>query len=453
MKKKICSLLLALIMVATMLPSVTWADETTSGSCGENLTWTLDDSGTLTISGAGEMENYWEENPALWNAYKSEITSAVILKGATSVGEYALFGCAALTSITIPDSVTRIGSYALNCPALTDVYFAGSQSQWNAIEIADEGNDPLRNATIHFAQPDPQPPVETGGTITVSSVSARAGQTVTVKLDLSANKGISNMRLQMSYPEGFTLESIRNGAALSTLDFTPPGDLTANPVNFVWDGIAADSSEGCILELTFRAADTVAAGDYSISLSYQKNDVLDGELKEIDLALQDGTVSVSTVTYGSLTGAVTSFGDESDEVTLELIPLGGTEAIYTTKATGATAATASGTKITSTYAFTNVEAGRYTLRVIKKNHVTREYEVEILADGAVQDVMICLLGDVNMDGKVNTKDYTRLLKHVNRTSLLDGYALQCANVNGDTKVNTKDYTRLLKHINRTAPLW
>ena len=31
---------------------------TASGTCGDNLTWTLDDSGTLTISGSGEMYNY-----------------------------------------------------------------------------------------------------------------------------------------------------------------------------------------------------------------------------------------------------------------------------------------------------------------------------------------------------------------------------------------------------------
>ena len=144
--------------------------------------------------------------------------------------------------------------------------------------------------------------VKTSGIVTVSDAKAKPGKTVTVKVDLSANKGISNMRLQMSYPEGFTLESIQKGDALSTLFFTPPGKLTANPVNFVWDGTAADMSEGCILELTFRIADTVAVGEYSISLSYQKDDVLDGSLEGIDLALQSGTVSVVEFTRGDIDG-------------------------------------------------------------------------------------------------------------------------------------------------------
>ena len=29
-----------------------------SGKCGENLTWTLDDDGTLTISGTCKMDDY-----------------------------------------------------------------------------------------------------------------------------------------------------------------------------------------------------------------------------------------------------------------------------------------------------------------------------------------------------------------------------------------------------------
>ena len=279
------------------------------------------------------------------------LTNVIIPNGVTSIGELAFSGCKNLSVVTIPDSVNNIGFYAFsNCKALssvtlpdglmsikgstfnecsnlisikipnsvtqigwaafsgcsnlTDVYYDGTEEQWKQVKI-DNGNDAnylLNAATIHFKEPEPQPPVETSGTIAVSSVRARAGQTITVKVALSANKGISNMRLQMSYPEGFTLESIQKGDALSTLFFTPPGKLTANPINFLWDGREADTSEGCILELTFRIADTVAAGEYSISLSYQKDDVLDGSLEGIDLALQSGTVSVVEFTRGDIDG-------------------------------------------------------------------------------------------------------------------------------------------------------
>ena len=64
---------------------------------------------------------------------------------------YGFFeGCSSLTSVTIPDSVTVIGWRAfLNCSKLKDVYYKGTKTQWNKIDI-DEENDPLMNATIHY---------------------------------------------------------------------------------------------------------------------------------------------------------------------------------------------------------------------------------------------------------------------------------------------------------------
>ena len=49
----------------------------TSGTCGDNLTWTLDDSGTLTISGTGDMWD-WETNSEPWYDYNADISSVII---------------------------------------------------------------------------------------------------------------------------------------------------------------------------------------------------------------------------------------------------------------------------------------------------------------------------------------------------------------------------------------
>ena len=78
------------------------------------------------------------------------LTSITIPEGVTYIDEFTFNECHSLTSVVIPRSVTRIGSSAFSgCDGLKDVYYAGSQSQWNGIEISD-GNDSLLSADIHF---------------------------------------------------------------------------------------------------------------------------------------------------------------------------------------------------------------------------------------------------------------------------------------------------------------
>ena len=73
----------------------------------------------------------------------------IIPEGVTSIGIYAFRGCSGLTSVTIPKSVTSIGRYAFfGCSSLTDVYFTGTESQWNM--ITKETYAIPYTATIHY---------------------------------------------------------------------------------------------------------------------------------------------------------------------------------------------------------------------------------------------------------------------------------------------------------------
>ena len=94
------------------------AETIASGTCGDNLTWTLTDSGTLTISGTGEMYDY-DSRPIAWS-YK--IREVQIEKGVTSIGNMAFNLCSNLTSVTIPEGVMSIGDGAFaNCTSLTSI--------------------------------------------------------------------------------------------------------------------------------------------------------------------------------------------------------------------------------------------------------------------------------------------------------------------------------------------
>ena len=124
MKKRILSLLLALALLLTALPQYLTparAAVISSGSCGKNLTWTLDANGLLTISGTGEMADY-ENNPPPWYDQRTSIQSVIIENGVTSIGDFAFYGCNILTSASLPDSVTSIGSYSFSlCRSLISI--------------------------------------------------------------------------------------------------------------------------------------------------------------------------------------------------------------------------------------------------------------------------------------------------------------------------------------------
>ena len=104
------------------LPAITAnaVDIVDSGSCGaegDNVTWTLDSEGTLTISGEGAMY----KKPWSISEWDTDISKVIIEDGITSIPETA-FAFHNINEIIIPDSVTSIGSYAfINCGKLTEI--------------------------------------------------------------------------------------------------------------------------------------------------------------------------------------------------------------------------------------------------------------------------------------------------------------------------------------------
>ena len=80
---------------------------------------------------------------------KTGLTEIVIPRNVTAIEDYAFSYCTSLTKVAFSANVTSVGKYAFNnCTALTDVYYTGTQTQWNAITVAKD-NEPLLNAALH----------------------------------------------------------------------------------------------------------------------------------------------------------------------------------------------------------------------------------------------------------------------------------------------------------------
>ena len=133
MKKRLFAFAIFLALFVTMLPLP--AQAATSGTCGDNLTWTLDDAGTLTISGTGAMEDYDYYGATPWHDNWDTITSLVIEEGVASIGSRAFDDCSNLTRISIPESVTSIGEYAFHwCSSLVEIHVAENNPNYSSDE-------------------------------------------------------------------------------------------------------------------------------------------------------------------------------------------------------------------------------------------------------------------------------------------------------------------------------
>ena len=98
-----------------------------SGTCGENLTWTLTDQRVLTISGTGDM--VFDPVVPWYNVYHESIYTVIIEDGVTSIGGGAFSECSNLQSVSIPDSIKKIGDAAFTYTHLTSVTIPASVTE------------------------------------------------------------------------------------------------------------------------------------------------------------------------------------------------------------------------------------------------------------------------------------------------------------------------------------
>ncbi|MCC8069311.1 MAG: leucine-rich repeat domain-containing protein, partial [Ruminococcus sp.] len=98
----ICCGGLAIPQVGEVSSLVVSAEDEYSGSCGENCTYSFDTTtGTLTISGTGDMEDYSYNSVLPWYSFSEYIKTVIIEDGVTSIGSYAFYKCTSLTEVTI----------------------------------------------------------------------------------------------------------------------------------------------------------------------------------------------------------------------------------------------------------------------------------------------------------------------------------------------------------------
>ena len=126
-KKRILSLFIVLALSLSMWPmsALAVSKGALSGSCGENLTWTISEDGTMTITGFGEMyDSAWPaEELYTWETCANYAKALVITEGVTTIGDYAFSTYFSnLTSVSLPSTIKEIGYSAFSdCTKLAGI--------------------------------------------------------------------------------------------------------------------------------------------------------------------------------------------------------------------------------------------------------------------------------------------------------------------------------------------
>ena len=154
----------------------------------------------------------------------------------------------------------------------------------------------------------------------------------------------------------------------------------------------------------------------------------------------------------TVSGTATSFNSDTDDVTIQLIASGASEPAYETIVKGNGAS----------YSIAGVLPGTYTMKVMKQNHVKREYTVIVGTNPVVQDVEIWLLGDVTGDGVVDISDATQIKRKYNgKTSIFgsadaetETYRLIVANVySSDDSIDITDAAQIKRYYNGKSSIF
>lgn len=280
----------------------------------------------------------------------------------------------------------------------------------------------------------------TNNGVAVTNGAGAPGSEVRMRVSIRSAM-VDYVGLQITYDEKLTLvvddndDDIDDGsrwlmeAALS--------DVNAEKGVAVWAG-EYQEIKGDIFELVFRISEEASVDDVlNVSCTVLAKN---GNEKELE---QGATASVMVKNLAKISGTVTSYGTETDPVTVEL--LNGDAIVKSqTLENGETA-----------YEF-EVEADVYTIRVKKTKHCPREYEVDMTKlEDAVQDAEIRLYGDVNGDGEISTGDAMQILNHINGNDsiITDPYIKEVIDTIKDGEISTGDVMQILNYINGNASVF
>ena len=108
----VCFLISFVLLISACFPFSASAAELAHGDLGEVAVWAVFEDGLLAVTGEGILPDVIpSEIP--WQEHAAAITSLSLSEGITAIGVHDFLNLPSLASVTVPDTVTFIGQYAL----------------------------------------------------------------------------------------------------------------------------------------------------------------------------------------------------------------------------------------------------------------------------------------------------------------------------------------------------
>ena len=146
--------------------------------------------------------------------FSSALRHITLPKGMTSVNEIAFWDSNGLRSITIPTSIKIVGDDAfLNCTNLTDIYYEGTESDWNSIGFVSYDTE-FQKATVHMSSSGPDVMQAITGDVSMDETIGIDDASMTLSIYANQAAGLSNDR----YTAGQLISADTDGAG--SIDIT-----------------------------------------------------------------------------------------------------------------------------------------------------------------------------------------------------------------------------------------
>lgn len=375
------------------------ASDIDDNTCGEELTWSLSEDGTLTVNGTGTMYNY-DFGGAPWSKYSDKIKKVVIENGAETVGDKAFSELNALTSVELPESLRSVGDYAFcndeNLSEITnispDLKIIGSYAFENmAWLISMRDTDPL--VIVNDVLID--------GTSCTGEVKIPAGTKIISSYAFYGNADITSVNI----PDG--VRDIRQRAFENCTSLTKI--VIPKTVNFIF----SDAFNGCTKDLTIYGYEpstaVVYAQGHNINFVRETYDLCTC----IIILPQDSYVYEGKPIEPAVDVRI---GD----VTLER------DKDYTVEFSD------------------NDGIGTAVVTITGINDYSGVAEREFKIFGEVAEEII--LGDINGVGSITVTDISKVAAHVKGKKSLSEDEQKYADANGDGSITVTDISKIAAHV-------